>query len=103
LAEFALRSSKEEVHSCQREPQGQLAGNKRAIHHRSSALGHLLAAETKNKIRMSPTKVKKENVSQEEIPLRQEFHIQDGSIAALDPKLLGKHEFSTSATTHQSR
>jgi hypothetical protein len=29
-------------------------------HHRPSALGHLLAAETKNEIRKSPIKVKKE-------------------------------------------
>jgi hypothetical protein len=91
------------VRSCQREPQGQLVGNKRAIHHHSSALGHLPAAETKNEIRKSPTKVKKGSVSQEAIPLQQEFRIRDGSVTASDPELLGKHEFSTSATTHQNR
>jgi hypothetical protein len=91
------------VHSCQRGPQGQLAGNKKGIHHRSAALGHLLAAETKNEIRKSPTKVKKGSVSQEAIPLQQEFRIRDGSVAASDPELLGKHEFSTSATTRQNR
>jgi hypothetical protein len=91
------------VHSCQKEPQEQLAGNKRAIHHRSSALGHLLAAETKNEIGKSSTKVKKGSVSQEAIPLRREFRIRDGSVAASDPELLGKREFSTSATTHQNR
>jgi hypothetical protein len=57
----------------------------------------------KKEIRKSPTKVKKGNVSQEAIPLRREFHIQDGSVAASDPELLGKYEFSTSATTHQSQ
>jgi hypothetical protein len=53
---------KEEVHSCRREPQGQLARNRRVTHHRSSALDHLLAAETRNKIRKSPIKVKKETL-----------------------------------------
>jgi hypothetical protein len=90
------------VHSCQREPQGQLAGSKRAIHHHSAVLGHLLAAETKKKIRKSPIKVKRGSVGQEAIPLQREFHIRDGSVAALDLELLGKHEFSTSATTRQN-
>jgi hypothetical protein len=47
-AEFALYSLKEEVHSCRREPQGQLARSRRVSHHRSPALGHLLAAEIRD-------------------------------------------------------
>jgi hypothetical protein len=47
---------------CRREPQGQLARNKRVTHHHSSALGHLLAAETKNEIRKGSIKVKKETL-----------------------------------------
>jgi hypothetical protein len=53
---------KEEVHSCRREPQEQLARSRRVSDHRSSALGHLLAAEIRDKIRKSPIKVKKETL-----------------------------------------
>jgi hypothetical protein len=61
-AEFALYSLKEEVHSCRREPQEQLARSRRVSHHRSPALGHLLAAEIRDKIRKSLIKVKKETL-----------------------------------------
>jgi hypothetical protein len=43
--------SKEEVHFCRKEPQGQLARTGREIHHHSSALGHPPAAEIENEIR----------------------------------------------------
>jgi hypothetical protein len=71
-------------------------------HHRSPALGHLLAAEIRDKIRKSPIKVKKRNVSQEAVPLQREFHIRGGFAAASDPELFGKCEFSTSITTPQN-